>query len=357
MNVKTGEILSMASYPDFEPQDFVGGISSENWKKYSSESANNPLLNRAIQSRYAPGSTFKMVTATAALETGAVGINETVNDTGVYPRAHHPVCWIWTMHKTGHGPITVANAIKKSCNYFFYEMGYRVGIDTLEQFGKYFGLDRKTGVELPNEKSGILASKKVASDNGQEWGVGDTLSAAIGQSYNSFTPIQMARYISILVNGGKNVNPTIIKGVRNSDGSEVNQEELKQFIKERLKIDIDEGDGDFRINQDNLNAIFEGMKSVTSETGGTAYSIFKDFNIEVGGKTGSAQAGNLTHCWFVGFAPFDNPEIAIVVMIENGGNGSYTAHVARDVIAQYFGMNSNQIIEDSSAVPMVETQR
>lgn len=355
MNVKTGEVLAMASYPDFEPELFVGGISSENWKKYH-ENSNNPLYNRAVQGAYAPGSIYKMVSAVAALESGVTNTKEKVNDTGVYPYAHKPVCWYWTDFHRGHGYLNVTGAIQHSCNFYFYEMGRRMGIDVLEKYSKYFGLGEKTGIELPNENSGTLASKSLVESKGREWKLGDMLSAVIGQSYNNFSPIQIAKYISMIANGGKKINPTIIKSVINADGTEVSKDEIEKYVNEKLGLTQDTNE-DLNINDKNLEAVRDGMKSVTSETGGTAYSIFKDFNIEVGGKTGSAEAGNKTNAWFAGYAPFNDPEIAVVVMVENGGHGLYTAEVVRDIIAQYFGMNSSQITENMTAIPYTEMSR
>ena len=355
MNVKTGEILAMASNPSYNPDLFVNGINSQDLENYNKD-PNKPFVNRAIQSSYAPGSTFKMVTAISALESGAVTLKEKINDTGVYPRGHNPVCWLYTSSHRGHGYLNITQAIQHSCNYFFYEMGYRVGIDTLDKYASYFGLGSKTGVELPNEKAGTLASKAVALQNGNDWYVSDSLSAAIGQSYNDFTPIQMARYISILTNGGRRINPTLIKSIINADGSEVSKEEISKHVNEKLGISNQQVE-DMQISEENIKAILEGMRSVTSETGGSAYSIFKNFNIEIGGKTGTAQAGDKTNAWFVGFAPFDDPEIAVVIMIENGGKGLYAAYGAREIIAQYFGMNAAQINEDLYAVPTIEVQR
>lgn len=175
-----------------------------------------------------------------------------------------------------------------------------------------------------------------------------------GQSDNEFSPLQMARYISQLSNGGKKVDVSLVKTIRNADGSETSKEEINQFINKKLKLEEDNVE-DMQINQDNLNAILEGMKSVTSDSGGTAYVRFKDFGISVGGKTGSAEApNNKVHAWFVGFAPFENPEIAIVVMVENGGHGNYTAEVVRNIMAEYFGMNTQNIEEDMSATPYME---
>lgn len=353
MNVKTGEILSMVSVPDFEPQEFVGGISTSKYNEYR---ASQGLFDRAISGSYAPGSTFKMITAIAGLESGVIDTSTRINDTGVYPKYTNPVCWYYTSFHRGHGYLNVSDAIKHSCNYFFYETGDRMGIDTLAKYARYFGLGTKTGVELPSETSGTLASRETKkAKTGEDWYSGETTSASIGQSYNSFSPLQMAKYVSMLANGGHNINPTIIKTVRNSDGSEVEKNEVRRYTNEKLGIASEDLE-QLPIKQEHLNAVLEGMRSVTSETGGTAYNIFKDFNIEVGGKTGSAETSTGdVNAWFVGFAPFDNPEIAIVIMVENGGHGNYTAEVVRDIMAEYFGMNIQDIQEDVSATPYTES--
>lgn len=357
MKVDTGEILAMASYPDFEPEKFVGGISQTDWKEYR-DNESKPLLNRAIQSQYAPGSIFKMVTAVAGLESGVVTLKEKINDTGVYPIYHNPVCWYYTKNRRGHGYLNVSGAIKNSCNYYFYEIGNRMGIDTLAKYAKYFGLGSKTGVELPSESAGVLASREAkAKISKEEWQAGETVSAAIGQSYNNFTPLQIAKYIATLVNKGKEVNPTIIKTILNSDGTEETKESIREFANKKLGIKDEEENDTLDIKEENLTAILEGMRSVTGETGGTAYNVFKNFNIEVGGKTGSAQTGKSVNAWFAGFAPFDNPEIAVAVIVEDGSQGSYTAEAVRDIMAEYFGMNSQKVEETVSAVPYVEQDR
>lgn len=297
MNVNTGEVLAIASYPDYEPQLFVDGISTEKYNEYTNSEV-TPLINRAISGAYAPGSTFKMITAIAGLESGAITPTEKINDTGVYPKAHKPVCWYWSSYHSGHGYLNVSDAIKHSCNYFFYETGYRMGIDTLSKYASYFGLGKKTGIELPSEVSGDLACREKVEKDNKSWYIGDTLSAAIGQSYNNFTPIQMAKYISMLVNGGKQVDVSIVKTIVNPDGTEVSKEEINEFTNNKLKFDTAEEEN-LNIKKENLNSVLEGMRGVTSESGGTAYSTFKDFKIELGGKTGSAQAGNKTNGWFV----------------------------------------------------------
>ena len=356
MNVKTGEVLSMASYPDFNPQDFVGGISAENWEKYNTE--DTPQVNKTMQTAYAPGSIFKMVTAIAGLESGAITTTETINDTGVYPKYTNPKCWIYTDYHRGHGRLNVSGAIQHSCNYFFYETADRMGIDTLAKYAKYFGLGTKTGIELPNETSGTLASKETKQNlYNEKWYAGETLSAAIGQSYNSFSLVQIAKYISMLANGGNKIQPTIVEKIINSDGTEVSREEIQNYIKEKAGI-TDENQEDISISQDNLRAILEGMESVTDDQGGTAYSIFKNFAISVGGKTGSAETSTgKVNAWFVGFAPYDDPQIAVVVLVENGGHGYYTAEAVKEIIEQYFGMNIEQVQENVTSIPYTESFR
>ena len=362
MNVKTGEVLAMASYPDFDPSDFVNGISTEKWNYYTAEETseyakNHPFVNRAISSPSSPGSTFKMVTAIAGLETGSITIKDKINDVGIYRFSsdYNPKCWIYQSYGRGHGYLNVTDAIVHSCNYFFYEVGNRVGIQNLAKYTRALGLGKKTGIELLGEEAGYVASPETSKALGQTWNGGDILPAAIGQGNNSFTTLQMAKYTSMLANGGKDVDVSIIKSIIDAEGNELPRQEIETFIKERLGIEEDTSEK-VSFNQENLNAVLEGMKGVTTESGGTAYSIFKNFNIEVGGKTGSAQTGKkgVTNAWFVGFAPYDDPEIAVVVMIENGQHGSYAAEPARDIIAEYFGMNANKVTEDMTAIPSVE---
>lgn len=354
MNVKTGEILAMASYPDYEPELFVNGISQKKLDEYNK---GDNIFNRAISGVYAPGSTFKMITAIAGLETGAITPTEKINDVGVYKKAHEPACWIWNSYGMTHGWLNVTDAIIHSCNYFFYEVGYRVTIDNIAKYAKYYGLGQKTNVELPMEEEGVVATRDKAKERGDEWQIGETLSAAIGQSYNSYTPIQMAKYISMLANGGKLIDVTIVKSVIDVNGNQIPKEEITKFVNAKLGLEKQEKE-DLNIKKENLEAVLKGMKGVTSEEGGTAYSTFADFNIELGGKTGSAQTdvNGKVNGWFVGFAPYDEPEVAVVVLVENAGSGSYTAEVARDILQEYFGMNMEKVEENLTALPSSEIQ-
>ena len=363
MNVKTGEVLAMASYPDYNPQSFANGISSEEWKSYN-ENKSYPLINKTIQSAYEPGSIFKMVTAIAGLESGNITLSERINDTGVYKKyGAEWKCWYYTDYHTGHGYLNVIGAIQKSCNFFFYETADRMGIDTLDKYAKYFGLGTKTGIELPSEVSGTLASKNYAKSIKASWNPGDTINAAIGQGYNKFTPLQMAKYISMVANGGKKIDVSIVKTIQNADGTEVSKEEIDKFVSEKLGGSKNSDDENINLNSQYVNAIKEGMRSVTSGEAGTAYARFKNFNISVGGKTGSAEAGkdangkDIVNAWFAAFAPYEDPEIAVVIMVENGGHGNYTAEAVRNIMAEYFGMNTQNVTEDMQAEAYTESIR
>ena len=363
MNVKTGEVLAMASYPDYNPQSFANGISSEEWKSYN-ENKSYPLLNKCIQSAYEPGSIFKMVTAIAGLESGNISLTEKINDTGQYIKyGEKRNCWYYTDYHRGHGYLNVIGAIQKSCNYFFYETADRMGIDTLDKYAKYFGLGTKTGIELPSEVSGTLASKEYAKSINTTWNPGDTINAAIGQGYNRFTPLQMAKYISMVANGGNKIDVSIVKTIQNADGTEVSKDEIRKFVNEKLGISNNDQNEKINLNSQYVNAVKEGMRSVTSGEAGTAYARFKNFNIAVGGKTGSAEAGkdakgkDIVNAWFAAFAPYDDPEIAVVIMVENGGHGNYTAEAVRNIMAEYFGMNTQDVTEDMQANAYTESMR
>lgn len=348
LNVNTGDVIALVSYPDFEPQLFVDGITIDKWNEYTQE-GKSALINRTMQSAYAPGSIFKMVPAIAALETNKITRDERIQCTGIYSGGYKPRCWYYTTYGIGHGYLNVSQAIQKSCNCFFYEVGTRIGISTLEEYANYFGLGKKTNIQLPGEISGTLAGKTLYDKMGETWYYGNTLSAVIGQAENNFTPLQIARYIAMLTNGGKQVDVNIIKEIENN-GKEINKQEVKEEIYSKLGIER-ANYTDFKIKEENLQAVLEGMQSVTEE-GGTAYSIFKNFDIQVGGKTGSAEAGEKTNAWFVGFAPYENPEIVVVVFVENGSHGYYSAEVTKEIMEAYFGLNE-EIEEEKILEPVV----
>ena len=351
LNVNTGEVLALASYPDYNPEKFS--------EEYSADDKTGKYLNRAISSEQPPGSIFKMAVATAALDKGEITPNTKINDKGVYPYGDRQACWYYRSYGVGHGYLNLTQAIKYSCNYFFYDLGYRLGIDTVVEYAQKYGLGKRTGIELSGEKQGVVASKEYAKSIGNnEWYISDTLSAVIGQSYNKFTPIQMAKYISMIANGGKNIDVSIIKSIIKIDGTEVPKEEIRKHANEKTGTE-NELKENLNISKENLDAIRKGMKGVTSEVGGTAYATFSDFNIDIAGKTGSAQTGieGEAHGWFAGFAPYENPEIAVIVFVEKAGSGGYTADVAKKIMQEYFGMNSEKITEDKTAQSSVESVR
>ncbi|MBQ7411095.1 MAG: hypothetical protein IJW20_06925 [Clostridia bacterium] len=359
-NVNTGEILAMASYPDYEVGLFYDGISTSKYNEYRDVGA---FYNRAAQGTYPPGSIYKMVTAIAGLETGKVSVGETINDNGPFyvtddpDYDQHPKCWYFNSYGRGHGRLNVVGALMKSCNYYFYEVSNRIGVETLGEFAKYFGFGKKTGIEI-SESVGIVPARNLIE---RYWSKADTASASIGQGFDTATPVQMAKYISMVANGGHPIDLTLVKSVIKSNGTQVSQDELVAYEAKKLGREIEKTE-DKNISEETINAIHEGMRSVAEEEGGTAYSVFKDFAIELGGKTGSAEmtsvkASKDVIAWFAGFAPYDNPEIAIVVMVEKGGHGYYTAEVVRDIMTEYFGMNVQETNEDMSASIEIESFR
>lgn len=350
LDVKSGEVLALASYPTFKPQDFVDGINNEEYSLYF-ENEDRPLYNRAIQGLYPPGSTFKMVTGIAGIESGAITADEMVNDTGVFYLGHKPACWLWNSRRQVHGNVNAKTALMVSCNYYYYEVGSRIGIDKIAEYARKFGLGKKTGIELYGEQAGTLASREYVEELNKKganktWTIGDTLSASIGQSYNTFTPIQMCYYISTLANKGKKTDLTIVKDVIDAEGNSLDMAKVKAEINKNLGIEEEDFET-IKISDDTITAIFEGMKSVTGDQGGTVYGTFSSFPIEVAGKTGTATSGNGSdNAWFVGFAPYDDPEIAVVVIVEHGGHGYITARAVKSIMEEYFGYNNDKINED-----------
>lgn len=362
VNVKTGEILAMASNPDYEPGLFYKGITQTKLDEYN-HNPYHPLYSKAFQSTYAPGSIYKMVTAIAALETGHTTTAEKINDVGQYigitePGREPPACWYWNDYGRGHGWLNVSEAIQKSCNYFFFEVSTRMGIENLNKYAKYFGLGSKTGIEIIGESKGTLADREVAKKQKQTWSAAQTAYASIGQGFNSFTPLQMAKYIAMVANGGNALDISIVKNIRLSNGTQVAETEIEEFTNKKLGLNQEETEN-LQISGETMHAVLEGMRSVTEVVGGTAYSVFKDFTISVGGKTGSAETydDDITNAWFAGFAPYEDPEIAVVVMVENGKHGYYTAEVVKEIIYEYFGMNVQSVVEDMSATKETESFR
>lgn len=340
LDVESGEVLATASYPNYNINSLIGGISLSDWNNLIKDPL-TPMLNRVISGTYSPGSTFKMLVGMAGLMNGKITVDEKYYDPGVYPYGYHPKCWIYTDRHTTHGWINIEGAIKGSCNCYFYEVGRRIGISEIVKYSKLFGLGQKTGIELSGEVSGTIAGADSNSEDGLKspWYLGDTLSAAIGQSGSSFTPIQLANYISTIANGGKLNKVSIIKSVDNEvESTSVSRDDINKYSSEYTGVNFEERN--LNINSEYIDEIKKGMLSVTSETGGTSYIVFKNSDIQVAGKTGTAQvpSGN-NNGIFVGFAPYDKPKIAVVAVIEHGEEGTYTANVVKPIMEEYFSID------------------
>ena len=282
-----------------------------------------PLVNRAVQGRYSPGSTFKMLTAIAALDTGTITTTEKVQCTGTYtfyPPPYQPHCWnLW-----GHGSDNVTKAITDSCNVFFYDAGRRTTIAKLNEYAQKFGLGEYTGIELAEEK-GLRAGPETSKQLGQEWYDGNTLNAAIGQDNNLFTPLQLANYVATLVNGGKRYQCHLLKEYKSSDYSSVTE------VFEPVLLDsID-------IQPEHLAAVKRGMYNLSKTAVMAQY--FNSLPVEVGCKTGTAETAAYaasTNAIFVCFAPYDNPQVALCIVAEGGDAGGSLAELAAGILNQYF---------------------
>lgn len=340
LDVDSGEVLASASYPTYDINSLIGGISLKDWNALQNNSL-HPMLNRVVSGTYSPGSTFKMLVGMAGLMNGKITVDEKYYDPGIYPYGYHPKCWLYTDRHMTHGWINIEGAIKGSCNCYFYEVGRRIGISEIVKYAKLFGLGQKTGIELSGEVAGTIAGADDKSEDGLKspWYLGDTLSAAIGQSGSSYTPIQLANYIATIANGGKLNKVSLIKSVDNEvAGTSESLTDINKYTSEYTGVNFEEKD--LNINSEYIDAIKKGMLSVTSETGGTSYIVFKNSDIQVAGKTGTAQVPNGNNNGiFVGFAPYDNPKIAVVAVIEHGGEGTYTANVVKPIMEEYFNID------------------
>lgn len=320
IDINTGEILALASAPTYDPSRFY-----EDYEQISNDK-NLPMFNRAIGGAYEPGSTFKMATALAALEEGVITPADTIEDLGVYKfyEDYQPICWIYRGTEQTHGEVNVSEALKHSCNYFFYEIGRLTTIEKMNTYAHLLGLGEATGIELTEEENiGKLASPAESEKDGEKWVPGDTLQYAIGQSKNLFTPLQLANYLATIVNGGTRYKTHIVKAVRDSQTGVLIQETKPTVLSE---IDI---------APENRKAILEGMRDVVEL--GTASTVFENFNVRVGGKTGTAEVpGRADNAIFVGFAPYDNPTIAVCAVLEEGVHGANAARAVRDVLDTYF---------------------
>jgi len=369
LDVRSGAVLAMASYPAFDPAKLSGVLTQKDFEEIFN-SPWKPMLNRALMA-YAPGSTFKMIVALAGLESGKITPRDVIDDPGYFflGRVFHD----WK--PGGHGKVDLVRAIKVSCDVYFYQLGMRVGIDEIARIARQFGLGEKTGIDLPGEDSGVIPGpqtklalrlpylsdserkkvaeieqrysellSKAASDEQRrilvrnradelrsiewdlDWHDYDTIISSIGQGDNRYTPLELASYVAAVANGGIRYRPYIVQRVIDPAG---------RVIKENTPVEL----GRVNVSPANLEVIRKAMYEVTQPPDGTAYGFFVNFP-KVAAKTGTAEVeGRDTHALFVAFAPYENPEIAVAVVVEHAGHGGTAAGpVAEDMLAAYFGL-------------------
>ena len=337
IKVQTGEILAIASKPTFDPNEFAEGITSGSWRKLINDEM-HPLQNRSIHSQYPPGSTYKIAVAYAALEEGVIDPETTIYCPGHFKLGRGRYrCW----KKSGHGAMNLHDALVQSCDVYFYTLGHRMGIDTLARYAKKFGFGTPAGIGLSREKSGLVPSTQWKLKNRKKaWLLGETISASIGQGYNLVTPLQQANMMAAVANGGMLLKPYIVKRIEEPGGTTI-----KEFFPEiRRQI---------AGSSENLEVIRKALRDVVNGVRGTGKrSRLK--NIIVSGKTGTVQVVRMKsneelekenevpykyrdHAWFVAFAPYEKPEIAVAVLVEHGGHGGTTAApIAKKIFKKYF---------------------
>ncbi|PIP73200.1 MAG: penicillin-binding protein 2 [Nitrospinae bacterium CG22_combo_CG10-13_8_21_14_all_47_10] len=337
MKVQTGEIIAMTSSPSYDPNKFAAGITPGSWNTLVADEW-HPLQNRAIHGQYPPGSTYKIITALAGLEEGVIK-----PDTSIFCPGHFKLgrgfyrCW----KKNGHGLVNLHDALVESCDVYFYTIGHRLGIDTIAKYAKRFGLGSLTHLGLDQEKRGLVPTTQWKLLNKKEpWLLGETISASIGQGYNLVTPIQQVSMMAAVANGGILLKPYLVKRIE-EPGGRIQKEFFPNIVNQ------------VRIDPDNLEQVRKALRDVVNGPRGTGKgSRLK--NIIVSGKTGTAQVVRMKsneelekeedipvkyrdHAWFVAFAPYEKPEIAVAIIIEHGGHGgSIAAPIARKVFKKYF---------------------
>lgn len=337
MNPKTGEILAMVSRPTFNPNLFSGGISSKDWKALN-ENPHHPMDNKVISGEYPPGSTFKIVTGAAALELGKVTPEEKILDTGRH----------WIIPKGNAmgealGLIDFSEALSKSDNVYFYEMGNRLGIDNLEKYARMFGLGAPTGIKLPGEMEGLVANRRYKEKVYEEdWYLSETFDAAIGQGFQLATPLQMAMVMSEIANGGYRYRPYLVSKITAPNGNV-----LQTFGPEET--------GRIKISDRTLNLIRDSLREVAVE-GGTAGETFANFPIAIAGKTGTAENSHGSdHGWFICYGPYEDPSIVVAVIVEQGGFGASSAvPIAKKIMDAAF--NVNQATSTDTAAKVYKPQ-
>lgn len=345
----TGGVLALASMPTYDPNLFVDGISTQDWKALN-DSPDHPMLHRAVYSAYPPGSTFKPFMALAGLELGKITADKEIADPGYFVFGGHR---FMDDKIGGHGRVDLHKSIVVSCNTYYYQLAADLGIDAIAGFMAPFGFGERTGIDLPGEATGVLPSqewkqRRFRKPEQQRWYAGETISVGIGQGYNAYTPLQLANALAALVNEGKLFRPHVVKYVIDSQTGErraVEPEPIRQIP----------------LQASHLKAVLDGMVDVNKT--GTGKSVFKDAPYSVGGKTGTAQVYSLRgqrydkdkvrerlrdHSWFIAYAPAENPQIALAVLVENGGFGAKSAApIARQVLDYY-------LVDRHAAAPEAE---
>ena len=334
LDPRTGEVLVLASRPGIDPNVFAAGIDGAAWKALS-EDPGTPLHNRALMGQYPPGSTYKVVTALAGLETGVISDELRVTCTGSYRLGRRRYrCW----RRGGHGSVDLHRALVESCDVFFYRVGQEVGVDRLAYYARALGLGSETGIEL-REAPGLVPTRAWKEERHREpWQEGETLSVAIGQSFNLWTPIQLARAYAAIANGGVHYRPYVVSRVEDADGG---------LIREREP----EVAGEVAISTASLARVRAALRGVVHEEHGTGAALRRlPGGVEAAGKTGTAQVvsldpsvdeedlpeAHLDHAWFVAWAPAEDARIVVAVLVEHGGHGARTAApIARDVLAAF----------------------
>lgn len=336
-----GDVLAMASRPSFDPNQFTRGIAQDAWRKLVSEPT-HPLTHRALQGQYPPGSTFKFIVATAGLAEGVINPFNHITCHGSYHFGRRDFrCW----RAGGHGSVDLRRALAQSCDVFFYQVGQRLGVDTIARYARMFGLGAPSGIALGAEKSGLIPDSEWKKRRfGEPWYPGETLPVAIGQGYVTATPLQMARAVATLASGTL-YRPRVVLRLEGSDGAAV------QTI-------APHADGKLPVKKSFLDEVRGGMEDVVNSPGGTGKKAALSY-VTVAGKTGTSQVVALghkrvkaahlpreqrDHAWFVAFAPVEKPQIALAVLVEHadGGGGAIAAPVAREVMEEFFELQEGR---------------
>lgn len=331
VQVGTGDVLALASYPTYSRKTF-----NQDYAELSNDPL-RPMYNRATMGLYPPGSTFKPVSAVAALESGTITTTTKIRDLGVYKYYDLNLkCWIFPGN---HGLVNVTDAIKVSCNYFFYEVGVRTGISTLERYARAFGLGEPTGIEIPENVGTMTSPDYVNSLKDQHWTDGLTLQAAIGQAYNLFSPLQLANYIATLAGGGTRYHAHLLKQVSEYDSA------VPVYVYNEPPVDT------VSIGEENLNAVLAGMRKLVTE--GSVRNQFSSCVVDAAAKTGTAQTGgkgSISNGVFVAFAPYDDPQIALAIVIEKGNSGGALAATAVDILNAYFTAADSNVVAENTLI-------